>query len=191
MTSNTTSNQWLLTAAPAFARPFNPAALPASKQTPRSCTRPNLPEPDAVPAASSSAAQPLLKRQRSHGESCKAPPGGCAGTATPESFCERNESMERTSDGNVGKGTLWQITSTSSQDNNQFPRSRSPLLPLHPRRKQAKTATNRGNSSAAQRAASRGTVQNKSYVVEAPSSAPRFTNDGECIRDPGLPGQWG
>ena len=187
MTSNTTSNQWPRTAAPAFARPFNPTALPASKQTPRSCPHPNLPEPDAVPAASSSAAQPLLRRQKSHGESCKAPPGAYAGTTTPKSFCARNESRERTSDGNAGKGMLWQTTSTSSQDNNQLPRSRSPLLPLHPSRKQAQSATNRGNSSAAQRAASRGAVQNQPYVIEAPSSAPRFRTDGEWIRDSGLP----
>ena len=183
MTSKTTSNQPPQTASSAFARPANPAALPALKQTPRSFPRQSLSEPDAIPATLSSAAEPLVKRQKLDNEPYQSRSEAHVKFAAPHYLRATTTSAEHAPDDKSKEGVLWQTTTASSQSRTRVRRSGSPLLPLRPGPKPANGGPSRANSSAAQRVVSRGSVQNKPYVVESPPSAPRFKHDGESMQE--------
>lgn len=186
MTSNTPSTQWPRTANSAFFRPPNHAVLP-TKQTPRSCPRQSLSQPNPISTTSSNAAEPPVKRQKVENEPCQSQSEAHVKAAAANDPRIRITCAQQPSDDRLAKGVLGQKILVSCQDKNQIPRSGSPLLPLHPNRK----PTNGGRSgiepSAIQRVTSGGDVQNKPYVVEAPPSAPHFRGDGESVPDRKFP----
>ena len=183
MTSNTSSTQWPRTANSAFFRPPNHAALPSSKQTPRSCPRQSLSQPSATSTTSSNAAEPPVKRQKGDNEPCKSRSEAHVKSAAANDLHARTTSAQRASDDRSAKGVPGQTILVSSQDKNQILRSGSPLLPLRPSRKPTNGGRSSIRPSAIQRVTSRGNVQNKPYVFEAPPSAPHFRDDGESVLD--------
>lgn len=183
MTSNTSSTQWPRTVNPAFFKPPNHAALPASKQTPRSCPRQSLCQPNAISTTSSNAAEPPVKRQKVDNEPCKSQSEAQVKFTAADDLRTRTTFAQQASDDRSANGVPAQTILVSCHDKNHILRSGSPLLPLRPNRK----PTNGGRSgirpSAIQRVTSRGNVQSKPYIVEAPSSAPHFRDDGESVPD--------
>lgn len=182
MTNNTSSAQWPRTANSAFFRPPNHAALPVSKQTPRSCPRQSLSQPDVIATTSSKAAEPPVKRQKVDIEPCKPQSEAHVKSAIANDLGTRTTFAQPASDDSSAKGVPGQTILVSCQDKHHISRSGSPLLPLRPNRK----PTNGGRSGirppAIQRVTCRGNVQNKPYVVEAPSSAPHLRDDGELLQ---------
>ncbi len=181
MTSNTSSTQWPRSANSAFFRPPNRAALPASKQTPRSCPRQSLSQPNAISTTLSNAADPPVKRQKVDNEPCKSRSEAHVNSAPANDLHVRNTSAQQASDDRSAKGVPGRTSLVSSQDKNQILRSGSPLLPLRPSRKPTNGSRSSIRPSAIQRVTSRGNVQNKPYVFEAPPSAPHFRDDGESV----------
>lgn len=157
------------------------AALPASKQTPRSCPRQSLSQPNAISTTLSNAADPPVKRQKVDNEPCKSRSEAHVNSAPANDLHARNTSAQQASDDRSAKGVPGRTSLVSSQDKNQILRSGSPLLPLRPSRKPTNGSRSSIRPSAVQRVTSRGNVQNKPYVFEAPPSAPHFRDDGESV----------
>jgi len=159
----------------------NHAALSASKQTPRSCPRQSLSQPNTVSTTLSSAAEPPIKRQKVENEPYKSQSEAHVKSAAANDPYARNTSAQQASNDRSAKGVVRQTTLVSCQEKNQSSRSGSPFLPLRPVRKPINDGRSGIRPSAIQRVTSRGNVQNKPYVVEAPASAPHFRDDGELV----------
>ena len=179
MTSNTSGNQWLRTANPAFAKPVNTAAFPFCQQTPRSFPRETPYGSSPRTATSGKASQPAAKRQRLNDGVFK-PDSEVSRQPPAPSFLQRinsstnHASSEHPEDSPQSQGNL-----ARSNDKARRKGSRSPILPIRPAKRSRSRPLSNSAISTTERAASRGQVSTKPYVAESPSSAPRFKQKGE------------
>ena len=179
MTANTSGNQWLRTANPAFAKPVNTAVFPFCQQTPRSFPRENLYDCATLTATSSKASQPAAKRQRLHDESSNTGSDLPRQPSAPASSQKANSSVNHVSPKHSEDSMQSQGSLAYSNDKARRKGSKTPMLPMRPGKRPQRTLSSNGAISANERAASRGQVSTKPYVAESPSPAPRFKQNGE------------
>ena len=132
MPSNTSGNQWLRTANPAFAKPVNTAAFPFCQQTPRSFPRETLYGSSPRTATSGKASEPAAKRQRLNDGVFKADSDVPHQSSAPSLLQSINSSANRASSENPEHSAQAQGSLARSNDKARRKASKSPILPIRP-----------------------------------------------------------
>ncbi|KAL8826787.1 MAG: hypothetical protein Q9191_003586 [Dirinaria sp. TL-2023a] len=180
MTSNTSGNQWLRTANPAFAKPVNTAVFPFYQQTPRSFPRENLYESATLAATPSKASQPAVKRQRLNDGSLNTGSGLPRQPSAHASVQKANSSVNNVSPKHSEDSMQSQGSLAHGNDKARRKGSKSPILPMRPGKRPQGRLSSSEALSTTDRAASRGQVSTKPYVAESPSLAPRLKHSGSA-----------